>query len=64
LPAHVVPATDDAIAEELVLAAGEVRAHLRVLAAKLGIGQLPDTELRSQIAQAAFATGLIHDSDL
>ena len=58
------PATDEAIAEELVLAAGEVRGHLRVLAAKLGIERLPDAELRVRLAQAAFAAHLIDERDL
>jgi DNA-binding NarL/FixJ family response regulator len=58
------PATDEAIAEELVLAAGEVRGHLRVLAAKLGIERLPDAELRVQLAHAAFASGLVEERDL
>jgi hypothetical protein len=58
------PATDDAIAEELVLAAGEVRGHLRVLAAKLGIERLPDAELRVRLVQAAFAAHLINERDL
>jgi FHA domain len=58
------PATDEAIAEELVLAAGEVRGHLRVLAAKLGIQPGPDSELRVRLAQAAFAANLIHERDL
>jgi FHA domain len=58
------PATDEAIAEELVLAVGEVRGHLRVLAAKLGIERLPDAELRVRLAQAAFAAHLINERDL
>jgi FHA domain len=61
---YTLPATDEAIAEELVLAAGEVRAHLRVLAAKLGLERLPDTELRARLVQAAFAGRLIDQRDL
>lgn len=58
------PASDEEIAEELVLAAGEVRAHLRILAAKLGIERLPHAELRVRLAERAFSTGLIQDRDL
>jgi hypothetical protein len=47
-----------------VLAAGEVRAHLRILAAKLGIERLPDAELRVRLAERAFSAGLIQDRDL
>src|SRR5256885_4673001 len=57
------PATDEAIAEELVLAAGEVRGHLRVLAAKLGGERRPDAERRVRLAQAAFAAHLVHERD-
>ncbi len=58
------PAGDEQIAEELFLAAGEVRAHLRVLSAKLGVGDAPDAELRARLAERAFAAGLISDRDL
>jgi FHA domain-containing protein len=61
---YAIPATDEAIADELVLAAGEVRGHLRVLAAKLGIEPLPDAELRVRLVQAAFAARLIDQQDL
>ena len=60
----VVPAGDDQIADELVLSVGEVRAHLRVLAAKLGVPHLPDPETRTRIAERALAGGLISDRDL
>ena len=59
-----VPAGDDQIADELVLSVGEVRAHLRVLAAKLGVPHLPESETRTRIAQRALAGGLISDRDL
>jgi hypothetical protein len=59
-----VPTGDDQIADELVLSVGEVRAHLRVLAAKLGVPHLPDSETRTRIAERALAGGLISDRDL
>lgn len=59
-----VPTGDDQIADELVLSVGEVRAHLRVLAAKLGVPHLPDFETRTRIAERALAGGLISDRDL
>jgi FHA domain len=59
-----VPTGDDQIADELVLSVGEVRAHLRVLAAKLGVPHLPESETRTRIAERALAGGLISDRDL
>lgn len=58
------PATDDQIAEELFLAAGEVRAHLRVLSAKLGLEDSPDADARARLAQRALSAGLVSDRDL
>jgi FHA domain len=58
------PASDQQIADELVLAAGEVRGHLRVLCAKLGIDGQPDGQNRIRLAQQAFATGLVSEQEL
>ena len=58
------PATEQQIAEQLVLSVGEVRSHLSVLYAKLGIEPGPHAEPRSRLAQVAFATGLISEREL
>ncbi len=58
------PATDEQIAEELVLSPGEVRAHLRVLHAKLGVPEQPQHDARARLAERAFADGLISERDL
>jgi pSer/pThr/pTyr-binding forkhead associated (FHA) protein len=58
------PATDQQIAEELVLSVGEVGAHVSVLYAKLGIEQASHAEPRARLAKRAFATGLISERDL
>jgi pSer/pThr/pTyr-binding forkhead associated (FHA) protein len=58
------PATEQQIAEQLVLSVGEVRSHLSVLYAKLGIDPGPQSEPRSRLAQVAFATGLISERDV
>ncbi len=58
------PATDQQIAEELFLSAGEVRTHLRVLYAKLGVEQLPPSEMRVRLVERAFSAGLISERDL
>jgi hypothetical protein len=57
------PATDEQIADELVLSVGEVRTHLRVLYAKLGIEELPRSVKRVRLAERAFSAGLISERD-
>ena len=58
------PAADAQIAEELVLSVGEVRAHLRVLYAKLSVEELPQDQKRVRLVERAFSAGLISDRDL
>ena len=58
------PASDEQIADDLVLSVGEVRTHLRVLCAKLGIDNVTSRETRVRLAERAFSAGLISESDL
>lgn len=58
------PATDQQIADELVLSVGEVRAHLSVLYAKLEIDQAPSDDRRVRLAECALSTGLLSERDL
>jgi pSer/pThr/pTyr-binding forkhead associated (FHA) protein len=58
------PATDQQIADELFLSVAEVRAHVRVLEAKLGVEQLPPAEMRVRLVERAFAARLISERDL
>ena len=58
------PASDEQIAEELFLSVGEVRGHIRVLHAKLGLGARPSAEARVRLVEHAFSTGLIAEGDL
>ena len=58
------PATDQQIAEELFLSVGEVSAHLRVLYAKLEVGEPPEAEMRVGLVNRAFSAGLISERDL
>jgi pSer/pThr/pTyr-binding forkhead associated (FHA) protein len=61
---YTQPATDDQIADELVLAAGEVRAHLKVLYAKLGITDESEQDRRYRLVERAFSDGLVSERDL
>lgn len=58
------PATDQQIADELVLSVGAVRTHLRVLYAKFGIEELPQNATRVRLVERAFSAGLISERDL
>jgi hypothetical protein len=58
------PASDEEIADDLVLAVGEVRAHLKVLYAKLGIEDASDADRRYRLVERAFTDGLITERDL
>jgi DNA-binding NarL/FixJ family response regulator len=58
------PATDDQIAEDLIVSLGEVRTHLRILCAKLSIGDPSAQNARVRLAEAAFAGGYVTEGDL
>jgi hypothetical protein len=58
------PATDAQIAEDLIVSVSEVRTHLRVLCAKLGIGDPTAPNARVRLAEAAFAGGYVTEGDL
>ncbi len=58
------PATDDQIAEDLILSVGEVRTHLRILCAKLGITNPSTQDTRVRVVERAFSAGLISEQDL
>lgn len=58
------PATDDQIADELVLSVREVRAHVRVLCAKLDVEPSREGDPRARLVERAFSAGLISEGDL
>jgi hypothetical protein len=55
------PASDQQIADELVLAVGEVRAHIRVLCLKLGVEGRNEDEMRGHLAGRALSAGLLSE---
>jgi hypothetical protein len=66
-PTLATPTTDEQIAEDLVLSVTEVKRHVAVLFAKFGIERPPTSpaiEARVRLAEQAFATGTIFESDL
>jgi DNA-binding CsgD family transcriptional regulator len=57
------PATDQQIADELILSVREVATHLRVLCAKLGIEGPAGEAARRQLVDRAFSAGLVSERD-
>ena len=61
---HAAPATNQQIADELVLSIPAVKSHLRALCQKLDIDDLPQNAKRLKLVELAFQTGLVTDRDL
>ena len=62
--AFAAPATNDQIAEELFLSVDEVRTHLMVLFAKVGVEELPQEQRRIRLVERAFYGNLISEREL
>ena len=60
----VTPATNQAIADELVLSVEAVKTTLRVLYQRLGLDHLPQNEKRARLAERALELGLVAVSEL
>jgi FHA domain len=58
------PATNQQIAEELVLSVPAVKKHLRALAARLDIADLPQNSKRLRLVELAFERGLVSEHEL
>ena len=58
------PATNQQIADELVLSVAAVKTHLRSLCQRFGIEGLPQNEKRIALARRAFETGAVSPSEL
>jgi hypothetical protein len=64
-PGFGVPASNQEIADELFLSVDAVKAHLRVLFEKYGIGpDVPQNAKRVRLVEAAFKTGTVTERDL
>jgi pSer/pThr/pTyr-binding forkhead associated (FHA) protein len=57
------PATNRQIADEIFLSVDAVKAHLRILFDRFGIGELPQNEKRARLAAAALVDGVIKPHD-
>jgi DNA-binding CsgD family transcriptional regulator len=59
-----LPATNKEIADELYLTISTVKGHLRAIAEKFGIRELPQTHKRHELVSRAFRLGILSDRDL
>ncbi len=62
--AFVTPATNERIAEELVVTVDAVKKHLRTLFDKFAVADLPQNEKRVRLAERALAGGVVTEHDL
>lgn len=60
---YAVPASNRAIADELVVSVEAVKSHLRALFEKFGVKDLPQNEKRARLVAAALRTGLVSERD-
>jgi pSer/pThr/pTyr-binding forkhead associated (FHA) protein len=63
-PGFAVPASNRDIADEVFLSVDAVKAHLRTVFEKFGLGDLPQTEKRLRLVEAAFKSGAVSERDL
>ena len=61
--AYAAPATNREIAEEVHLSVDAVKAHLRVVFDRAGLGDLPQNQKRARLAALALVNGLVRQKD-
>lgn len=59
-----VPASNQQIADEVSLSVARVKAHLRDLFERLGVGDLPHNAKRARLVELAFQTGAVAPREL
>jgi hypothetical protein len=59
-----VPATNQEIADSLVLSLAAVKSHLRILFERFGLEELPQNQKRSLLAERALESGIVRSADL
>ncbi len=61
--ASATPATNPQIADEIYLSVDAVKAHLRELFDRFGLGELPQNEKRGRLVTTVISTGLVTPRD-
>jgi FHA domain len=60
----VGPASNEQIAQDLVLSLSAVKGHLRVLFGRFGLDEVPQNQKRLLLAERALATSVVREEDL
>jgi hypothetical protein len=59
-----IPATNQEIADELVLSLDAVKSHMRALFARFGVEELPPNEKRTRLVERALSGGAVRSEEL
>jgi hypothetical protein len=63
-PPFATPATNQEIADSLVLSVDAIKTHLRVLFQKFGVEHLPQNQKRARLVERAFLSGVVSEREL
>ena len=63
-PPFATPATNQEIADELVLSVDAIKTHLRVLFQKFGVEHLPQNQKRARLVERALLSGVVSEREL
>jgi pSer/pThr/pTyr-binding forkhead associated (FHA) protein len=63
-PSFATPATNQEIADELVLSIDAVKTHLRVVFQKFGVEHLPQNQKRARLVERALQSGIVSEREL
>ena len=63
-PPFATPATNQEIADSLVLSVDAIKSHLRVLFQKFGVEHLPQNQKRARLVERAFLSGVVSEREL
>ena len=61
---YATPASNQAIADEVMLSVPRVKAHLRDLFERLGVDDLPHNAKRAKLVEVAIQTGAVDAREL
>jgi hypothetical protein len=63
-PSFATPATNQEIADELVLSIDAVKTHLRIVFQKFGVEHLPQNQKRARLVERALQSGIVSEREL
>ena len=63
-PTYATPATNQTIADELVLSVDAIKTHMRGIFQRFGVQELPHNQKRARVVELAFQSGVIGERDL